>query len=86
MSENQKTLIHYEAPGTDGSLADVTITGTGETLICAFVKIAICLENQLHFSPERLSMVLPVLMAQEKAETTIDGTDMEAIRKAKEGG
>lgn len=86
MSENRKTLIHYESPGTNGASADVRITGTGETLIRAFVRIAIHLEDHLHFSAERLSMVLPALMALEKAGTTIVSTDMEAIRKAKEGG
>lgn len=86
MSEKRETLIFYKSPGTDGASADVQIAGTGETLLRAFVKIALTLEGELHLSPTRLGAFLPFLMELEKSGTTVISTDLEAIRKAKEGG
>ena len=86
MSEKRETLIFYKSPGTNGASADIRIAGTGEELLRAFVKIALSLEGHLHLNRTKLVTVLPLLMELEKSGTTVISADLEAIRKAKEGG
>ena len=45
MSEERKTIIHYESPGTDGSSAEVHIMGTSEDILKAFVRIAVSMKK-----------------------------------------
>ena len=86
MSEERKTIIHYESPGTDGSSAVVEIKGTSEDILKAFVRIALSMKNNMNLNIAKLAAILPMLVDLEKAEGSLVTIDNDAIRKAKGGG
>lgn len=87
MSEERKTIIHYESPGTDGSSAEIHIMGTSEDILRAFVKITISMQKNMNINIAKLAVMLPMLVDLEKAAIESSLTiDNNAIRKAKDGG
>lgn len=87
MSEERKTIIHYESPGTDEMSSDMHIMGTKEDILKAFVRIAVSIKNNMNFNIAKLSVMLPILVDLEQATIESSVTiDNNAIRKAKDGG
>lgn len=87
MSEERKTIIHYESPETDEMSSDMHIMGTKEDILKAFVRIALCMKNTMNVDIAKLAVILPMLVDLEKAaiESSVI-IDNNAIHKAKGGG
>lgn len=87
MSEERKTIIHYESPGTDEMSSDVHIVGTKGNILKAFVRIALGMKNNMNIDIAKLAVILPMLVDLEEAAIESSFTiDNNAKRKAKDGG